>query len=107
MAAAAVLAILALVGIRLLPFYLHNQEFQRFLRETASQRENLDRPEDQLRIAIAQKASALGLPVKTSQIELDRSPAHMRIGVKYIVQAAFPLYAVDLHFSPSAESAFR
>jgi len=106
-AAAAVLAILAIVAVRLLPFYFHNTEFQRFLGETAAHQENLLKPEDQLRIAIVQRATALALPVRTDQIEIDRSPTHLRIAARYFVQVALPWYAVDLHFSPSAEHAFH
>ena len=106
-AAAGVLAILAILAVRILPFYLHNAAFQRFLGETAAQPENLLKPEDQLRIAIVQRATTLALPVRTDQIEIDRSSTHIRIAVRYFVQVALPWYAVDLHFSPSAEHAFR
>ena len=106
-AAAGVLAILALVAVQLLPYYLHNAEFQRFLGEAVAQQENRLKPEDQLRIAIVQRATALALPVRTDQIEIERSPIHIRIAVRYLVQVAVPWHAVNLHFSPAAEHAFQ
>jgi hypothetical protein len=106
-AAAAVLAMLAILAALLLPFYFHNAEFQRFLHQAAAQQENLLKPEDQLRIAIVQRATALGLPVRSEQVEIERSPTQIRIAVKYLVQVALPWYSVDLHFSPAAENTFQ
>lgn len=106
LAAVGVLAVLVFFGIRLLPFYVHNREFQRFLASAASDQQNLTRPEDQVCIEVAQKGTELGLPVRVDEVQLDRSAKSLRIGVKYAVQVAVPFYAMDLHFSPHAEKQF-
>lgn len=100
--AAAVLIVLAWIGVRLLPLCLRNLELERFLEQTAASPASLATPDERLRVAVVDKAARLGLPVKTGQVRLKRFDTGLRIEVRYTVPVELPLYTVDLHFSPQA-----
>ena len=101
-AGSAVLAVFALLAFHLAPLYFRNLELQRFLEESVQNPDVAGRPDELLVFAVVNKASQLGLPVKSSQVKLKRGAGRMRIEVLYIVPVDFWLYAVDLHFHPSA-----
>lgn len=103
-AASAVLLVLALLGIQLTPVYFRNLELQRFVEEVAHRVENQTKPDHQLRAAVLQKAGELGLPVRASNVQVNRSGDVVRIQVRYVVRVDLPLYTVDLHFYPGAGS---
>lgn len=101
-AGAAVLAGLAVISAQLLPLYIGNFRFQRFLEQMSSEPENLNRPDDLLRAMIVNRAAELGLPVRSGQVRLGRSPQELSIEVRYVAAVDLPLYTVDLHFRPRA-----
>ncbi len=101
-AAAIVLAGLAAISARLLPLYLGNYRLQRFLDSFSREAQAQAQPDDLVRVAIVNKAAELGLPVRTDQVRLNRSPKALQIEVRYVVPVELPLYTVDLHFRPRA-----
>lgn len=94
-AGAAVLAVLAWIGILLIPVYLHNFELDRILRtsrissETAARQFVLDR------------GRSLGLDIAPNQLQLRRLPGTTAMQVRYTVRVSLPVYTVDLHFASS------
>ena len=100
--------ILVLLGvalaISLIPPYLENLQFQRYLEQVVSQPDSRTLPADLLRVQILNEASRLGLPLRQDQIEIRRSQERLRVEARYIVRVDLALYTVDLHFRPIAGS---
>ena len=103
-AAALILAIMGILGARLLPVYLDNMRLQRYVQGITQDAENRTRPDDFLRVAVLEKAAVLGLPVKADNVHIKRSNESVQIDVRYIVRVDFPVGAIDLHFYPGAGS---
>ncbi len=97
MAAGAILAALTAAVILLTPPYLDNLRLQEYVEELARRPESAARGPDYLRIAIADRAAQLGLPVRPDQVRISASGEQLRIEVRYLVRVDIPLYAVDLH----------
>ena len=103
-AGAAVLAVLALMAVRLLPIYFRNLELQRFVDDVSHRRDTPAASDDILRTRVLDRASQLALPVKGDNVEIQRSPDSVRIQVRYVVRVDLPMYTVDLHFYSGAGS---
>ncbi|MCC6861024.1 MAG: DUF4845 domain-containing protein [Bryobacterales bacterium] len=103
-AAAGVLAVLAALGSQLLPIYLDNMKLQQFVEETARQPDSSELSDLALQAAVLKKAATLGLPVRRSNVQVERSAGGLRIDVRYVVRVDLPFYTVDLHFYPGAGS---
>jgi Domain of unknown function (DUF4845) len=103
-AAVLILIVLGILGARLLPLYLDNMRLQSYVEGITRDAENKTRPDDDLRVAVLNKAAFLGLPVKAENVHIKRSEENTRIDVRYIVHVDFPMYTVDLHFYPGAGS---
>jgi hypothetical protein len=99
-----VLAVLVLLGFRLIPFYFHNQELQQFVEEATHRPAALTSGDDVLRSWVLTKAADLELPVVADNVHIHREAEKLRIEVRYVVRVNLPLYTVDLHFYPGAGS---
>ena len=64
--------------------------------------ENTQKSDDLLRTWVIEEAAALALPVKANNVHIKRSPAGLRIDVRYVVRVGLPVYTVDLHFRPGS-----
>ncbi|MGD0632645.1 MAG: hypothetical protein ABR987_25245 [Terracidiphilus sp.] len=100
----AVLAVLGILGFRLIPIYLHNQELQQFVEDVTHRATAPTSSDDVLRSWVLAKAADLGLPVVADNVHIQRSAETVRIAVRYTVRVDLPLYTVDLHFYPGAGS---
>jgi len=100
----AVLAILAFLGARLIPIYLHNQELQRYVEEVTHRAAAPTSSDDVLRAWVLEKAADLDLPVAADNVHIQRTSGSVRMDVRYVVHVNLPLYTVDLHFYPGAGS---
>jgi len=98
-AAAVVLAALALMGVILIPVYLHNFELERFLRQAQPS------SEEALRQTIIDKGHTLGLDIVPDHLQVRRPPGANRLDVHYVVRVSLWLYTVDLHFSSNTGNA--
>jgi Domain of unknown function (DUF4845) len=103
-AGAAILAILAAIGVRLVPIYLHNLELEQYVEEVTHQAGAAAKSDDVLRAWVLNKAASLGLPVRADNVHIERAAAGVRIDVRYMVRVDLPLYTVNLHFYPGAGS---
>jgi hypothetical protein len=102
LAGVGVLAILAAVGVVLLPRYLDNFEFQKDLEQIVKDPANLRRSPDIVRVKVVESAARRGLPVTQDQVRVAPANGKTRIEVRYFVRVDIPVYTVDLHFRPSA-----
>ena len=103
-AGVAVLAVLVILGIRLIPIYLHDQELQQFVEDVTHRAATPTSSDDVVRSWVLAKAADLGLPVAADNVHIQRSAERVRIDVRYSVRVDLPLYTVDLHFYPGAGS---
>jgi len=100
----AVLAVMIVLGVRLIPIYLHNRELQQYVEDVTHRSAAPTSSDDVLRSWILEKAADLELPVVADNVHIQRSPESVRIEVRYVVRVDLPLYTVDLHFYPGAGS---
>jgi hypothetical protein len=103
-AGVAVLAILVILGVRLIPIYIHNQELEQFVEDVTHRAAAPTSSDDVLRSWILAKAADLGLPVVAQDVHIRRTADSVHIEVRYMVRVDLPLYTVDLHFYPGAGS---
>lgn len=97
------LALLALGGF-LLPVYLRNLEFQRYV-SALTEDPNTQKYDDSIiRSRLVDKADELRLPVRFENIQIGRTAETVKIAVRYVVHVNLVVYAVDLHFYPGAGS---
>jgi hypothetical protein len=98
----AVLGVLLYFAVLLAPLYVRNYELQQYVSEITRRVENTQKSDDLLRTWVVEEAAALALPVKANNVHIKRSPAGLRIDVRYVVRVGLPVYTVDLHFRPGA-----
>jgi hypothetical protein len=103
-AGAAVLAILVILGVRLIPIYIHSQELQQFVEDVSRRAATPTSSDEVVRAWVLAKAADLALPVKADDVHIQRTPERVHIEVRYAVRVDLPLYTVDLHFYPGAGS---
>ena len=99
-AGATALVLLILVGVRLVPAYWRNLEFQRALEQVASAGLASGAQDEAVRVAAVNAAARLGLAVSFEQVTLKRAEGRLEVQALYVVPVDLPLYTVDLHFRP-------
>ncbi len=102
--AGAIVVVLVALASQLIPIYLSNMRLQQFVEDTARSEIGLKANDDLLRVLVLNKAAQLRLPVRASNVHVERSPDSVRIDVRYVVRVDLPFYTVDLHFYPGAGS---
>jgi hypothetical protein len=102
--AAGLIAVGLVISARLIPPYLDNLEFQRYLEQLVAQPEARARHPEILRTEIMNHASQLGIPLTADHVDIRRSAERLRVETRYIVRVDLALYTVDLHFRPAAGS---
>jgi len=101
-AAAVILGVMVWLGVEMLPPYLDNYRFQRYLEAFTGRPENASLTPDRIAAAVAERASRMGIPIETSQVSVRRSDSGLGIEIRYRVPVDLVVYTVDLHFRPSA-----
>ena len=96
-----VLLILALIGLVLIPSYAANWKLQGYVSQL-SRNPPAAAPAESIRAAVVNKASSLGLPVRSDDVHVEVSQGAVRVDVLYIVRVDVAGYTVDLHFRPAA-----
>jgi hypothetical protein len=79
---------------RYIPVYYSSHEFNYFVRHEAAR----SRSEVQLKEAVLEQARAHALPVKESDISIDRTDAVVRVTVDYAVPVNLLVYNPQLKF---------
>lgn len=96
------LALLALIGILLLPPYYHDWQFQQDLQALAHDPAVAGEAPDYIQALVVDRAASMGLPVHLSDVHVRNLGNRPRIEVLYVVHVDLPVYTVDLHFRPTA-----
>jgi hypothetical protein len=103
-AGAAVLLILAVVGVLLIPPYAANWRLQSYVNDLVDDSVTAKLPAEAVRTRILNQAAGLGLPVHGEDIHVGVTQGALRIDVLYIVHVDVAGYTIDLHFRPTAGS---
>ena len=103
-AAILVLAGMAAVLLALAPVYLEDYRLRQYVKSLVREPAAVRMPDETLRANLLNRAHALDLPVRGSDVEITHPDGKLRVQLKYAVQMDFPLYQVDLHFHPGATS---
>lgn len=101
--AVAIFVALVYLGIKLVPPFINNYQFQEELNSVARVSTYAQgATEENVRNDILGKAKDLGLPVKEEQITVSKTNIGVNIDVKYNVAVAVPGYTFNLKFNPTA-----
>jgi hypothetical protein len=98
----AVLIALAVIGVALLPPYIQNWKLQQYVNQITADPASADATTDAIRANIVNRATSLGLPVHSRDVQVTRTGGSLQINVMYVVKIDLPAYTVDLHFRPAA-----
>lgn len=101
-AGVAVLALLAIVGVLLIPPYMENWRLQQYLNDLSADPATAQKQLETVRANVVNKAAELGLPVHSDDVKVLRSGDAIKVEVLYLVHVNVALYTVDLHFRPAA-----
>ena len=97
-----VLAIMGWIAAAMLPVYLGDVEFRKYLDKVAASPDSRHAPPDLIAIQVARQAEAMGIPLKVSDVKVTPAAGGARIELKYVVPVDLILYSVDLHFRDTA-----
>ncbi len=103
-AALLVLACMAGTLLALAPVYLEDFRLRQYIRSLARAPNAAAASDETLRAAVLARARQLDLPVSPGEIQISHPEGKLQLQMKYAVQMDFPLYQVDLHFHPVANS---
>jgi hypothetical protein len=101
-AGVAVLVVLLAIGGMLMPPYIQNWKLQRYVNGLVDDPATASQPSDAIRDKVVLRGGALGLPIRSGDVQVSRPANSVRIDVLYIVHFDFAGYSVDLHFRPTA-----
>lgn len=100
----AVLAGIAYVAVKTVPFYVANYQLQDYIRQLAVQATIQRTPAETLRQNVVGRANDLGLGVTNDDVKVTAVNGNVNINLDYRVPVALGSYVVYLHFTPSAEN---
>ncbi len=91
--AAAVVGAVALLA----PPYFDNWELSRALATVVERQHASGWSDEQWRVAAAEQAARLGIPVRSEQVQLTRRGQAVRVEARYQIRVDFGAYTVNLH----------
>ena len=86
----------------LLPYFLRNLRFQRYVENLTQTAAAATQSPEQVRTQVIEHARELGMRVEAGDVQVEGSGSGLRIAVRYVAPVEFPGYTVKLHFAPSA-----
>jgi len=93
---------MAAVGVVLIPPYAANWKLQRYLNELIEDPATASQQPEMVRAKVLGKATSLGLPLRSEDIQVAPWKNAVRIDALYVVHVDIAGYTVDLHFRPAA-----
>jgi hypothetical protein len=99
-----ILLIGGFVLYKTLPAYWNNFKVDRMIAEQAVIYTNFPKSDDEIAVAIAQKAQDFNVPLAPEQVTVVRAPADLSISVAYTVHIDLPGYPFDLNFKNSTSN---
>jgi transglutaminase/protease-like cytokinesis protein 3 len=104
----AVFAVVILVGIKVIPPYFSNYEFQDAIKGEALQSTYTTRSEEDIRTAVIKQARSYDIELTAQQIHVSRSGVNgtgtLTIEAEYSVPLELPGYSTNLEFQVSTKN---
>ena len=96
------------LGIKLIPPYFENYQFQDSLKDEATRDSYSPKTENDIRDAVFKKAQEYDIPLTQEGIHVTREGSNFNgtviINAPYVVHVDIPGYPFDLHFEASTQN---
>ena len=103
-----VMVVVAVIGIKIIPVYFSNYEFEDFIKNEALQSTYSTRTEDDIRDSIVKHARDYDIQLTSRQVRVSRSGTSgngsLSIEAEYSVPVSLPGYSTTLQFHPSSKN---
>jgi hypothetical protein len=103
-----VIVAVGLVGMKIIPAYFSNYEFEDFIKTEALQSTYTTRTEDDIRDAVIKHAKDYDIPLTAKQVHVSRTGFNgngsLSIEAEYSVPVDLPGYSTTLEFHPSSKN---
>ncbi len=104
----AIFGMLALVGIKVIPPFFANYQFEDVIKNEATQSTYSTRSEDDVRESIIKQARSLDIALTPKQVHVSRQGGYgagtLSIDAEYSVPIDLPGYSTTLDFHPSTKN---
>lgn len=101
-------AVVVIIGIKIIPPYFSNYEFEDFIKNEALQSTYTTRSEDDIRESIIKRARDYDIQLTTRQVKVSRNGSNgsgsLFIEAEYSVPVDLPGYSTTLTFHPSSKN---
>ena len=106
--ALSLIAVVVFVGVKIIPPYFENYQFQDAIKNEATLDTYSSKTETDIRMEVFRKAQDFDIPITEEQIHVQRTGLQGRgmiiIRAPYVVHVDLPGYPMDLHFDVSTEN---
>jgi uncharacterized protein DUF4845 len=92
------------IGIKIVPPYFNDWQFQDFIDSEARIDTYNTKPEAEIRHDIMKAARENDIPITDDKLVIQRGNGAIYIGTKYTVHVDLPGYPMDLEFNPSSKN---
>jgi len=99
-----VIAAIIYVGVKVVPPFFNDWQFQDFIEGEARIDTYNTKPEADIRKDVMKAARENDIPITDDQLEVQRGNGTILIGAKYSVHIDLPGYPLDLQFNPSSSN---
>ena len=103
-----VIVTVALLGIKIVPVYFSNYQFEDFIKEEALHSTYSTRTEDDIRNAVIKHARDYDIPLTPQQVHVSRTGVNgvgsLTIEAEYTVAIDLPGYSTTIDFHPSTKN---
>ena len=100
--------VVAFLGIKILPVFFSNYEFEDFLKEEALHSTYSNRSEDDIRDGVIKHARDYDIALTAKQVRVSRTGMNgngtLTIEADYTVPVELPLYTTTVEFHPSSKN---
>lgn len=104
----AVIAAVTFVGIKIVPVYFSNYEFEDFIKEEALHSTYSTRSEEDVRESVIKHARDFDISLTAKQVHVSRTGGYgngsLTIEAEYSVPVDLPGYSMTLDFHPSSKN---
>jgi hypothetical protein len=103
-----VMVAVAFLGIKIVPVFFSNYQFEDFIKEEALHSSYSTRTEDDIRGAVIKHARDYDIPLTPQQVHVSRTGVNgngsLTIEVEYSVSIDLPGYSTTIDFHPSTKN---
>ncbi len=104
----ALFVVMAILGVKIVPVYFSNYQFEDSIKTEALQSTYGNRSEEDIRDSVIKHAKEYDIPLTTKQVHVARTGTNgagsLSIEVEYSVPVSLPGYSTTLDFHPSSKN---